>query len=307
MRSLLLLLCTTVSAAALQIPLNGQEDPQVRTQAYSQFNRTLIVTTVGRVTNITFGVSERIKRVMMGQDNSPLATPDPEKLKNVPLRNNLPLTAVDVGVTDLLVITALPDDSERTYQFIVKVKPAVKGEEDPEAVYGLVFTYPREEQAVKQQVVQQSYKEKKELKAKQEAEARLATDIFYGKRNYRYFGQASTGSQDIAPYEVSDNGRLTAFRYPGNMAVPTLYTVDSPAWCDPKSEPPSWYMKAPEKTVQSSVKDDMLVVHQTAQHFRARLGQKVVEVYNCGYDPIGENPGTGTGDPSVVRRVISTK
>ena len=76
-----LLLCSAaVPAIALDTPAPGREDSHVRTVAYSQFNRTLIVGTVGRVTNITFSPTERIKRVVMGVDNGPIVGPDPKQL-----------------------------------------------------------------------------------------------------------------------------------------------------------------------------------------------------------------------------------
>ena len=50
----------------------------MRTVVYSQFNRTLIIGTVGRVTNITFSPTERIKRVVMGARQRPDRGAGPE-------------------------------------------------------------------------------------------------------------------------------------------------------------------------------------------------------------------------------------
>jgi type IV secretion system protein VirB9 len=285
-----LLLCSAAAPAlALDTPAPGREDSHVRTVAYSQFNRTLIVGTVGRVTNITFSPAERIKRVVMGVDNGPIVAPDPKKLGPSPLLNNLFLRCEKTGSADLLAITLLPDGSERTYQFLVRIDEAPKdGSDEADAIYGLVFTYPREEKAVAQQQAAAAWKARNEAEQKRAAEARLATDVFYGVRNWKYVAQGT--DRALAPYEVSDNGRLTAFRYPGNTDVPTIYTVDA---------------SGAEHATRPEAKDDMLAVPQTAEHFRLRLGRRVLEIYNRGYDPIGQNPGTGTSSPDVVRTVVS--
>ena len=49
-----------------------------------------------------------------------------------------------------------------------------------------------------------------------------------------------------------------------------------------------------------------MVVQTTAAHFRLRLGEQVLEIYNRSYDPVGQNAGTGTTSPDVVRTVVSS-
>jgi type IV secretion system protein VirB9 len=114
--------------------------------------------------------------------------------------------------------------------------------------------------------------------------------------------------KDIAPTEVHDNTRLTALRYPGNMGHPAVFKVNDgvqgkPSICQGQ-RPTSAELQAPEQTVDTTVVDDMIVVQQTAPHFRLRSGDEVLDLYNCDYDPIGSNPGTGTTSPDVVRHVI---
>ena len=304
--SLVVLLCTAaMPALALEEPQPGKLDPHVRTAIYSPADRTMIVASTGRVTNITFSPQERIKRVVMGKDDGPIAPPDPKSLGQDGLVNNLPLRAVAPGMSDLLVITLMPDASERTYQFLVRVKAATKdGDDDPDATYALAFTYPHEEHAAAVQQAAMTWKEKKAAKEREAAEARMATDVFYGPRNWKYL---ATGDTSIAPYEASDNGYLSAFRYPGNTTVPSIFLVDSPAWCDLHRPPPAEYLKAPERTARVTNTADLTVVQQTAEHYRMRLGQKVVDVFNCGYDPVGHNPGTGTTTPDVVRQVVTQR
>ncbi len=50
----------------------------------------------------------------------------------------------------------------------------------------------------------------------------------------------------------------------------------------------------------------MVVVQTTARMFTLRDGQKVLRVINQGFDPVGRNPGTGTGTPDLARTVRSS-
>jgi type IV secretion system protein VirB9 len=95
----------------------------------------------------------------------------------------------------------------------------------------------------------------------------------------------------IEPTEVSDNGRQTAFRFPGNMRVPTIYTAAP---------------DGSEMIVPYTMVGDTVVVQTTARIFTLRDGQKVLRVINQGFDPVGRNPGTGTGTPDLARTVRST-
>jgi type IV secretion system protein VirB9 len=292
--ALAFLLCTTVSAYALDAPMPGKEDAHIRTVPYSAMNRTKIIATVGRITTITFSPQEQIERVLFGQPDAPIQGPDPKEVGQQAMINNLPLIGKRVGKTDVVVITKLmPEGQERTYQIFADVHSTKDGDDDPDATYGLVYTYPQQVQQAKveqQQAAVMTWKQKQEEKKKQVAEARLATDIYYGDHNWRYEAQGK--DKQIAPAEAFDNGRLTGLRFPGNTELPTVYIVD-----------PS----GTEHTAQTWAWNDLVVVQQVAEHMRLRLGPAVLEVWNRAYDPVGNNPGTGTTSPTVVRQVVSTK
>ncbi len=306
--ALIALLCSVaLPAMALDEPAPpGKEDPNVKVVAYSQFNRTVIYATVGRMTNVTFSNDERIRRVTFGVDDGPIAAPDPKKVGPAPMFNNLPLQGKFEGVVDVVVQTLLPDGGERNYLMLIKVRPAPSdGKEDPTATYGLLYTYPREQKAVAQEQAAAAWRVKKAADVKKIAEDRLAVDPFYGQRNFKYLAHGY--DRDLAPTEASDNGRITALRYPGNMEIPTVLRV-----VDTKPGIPDVCFtgqvsddKGEEHAVSTTQYDDMIVIQQTAPHFRLRLSEKkVLEIYNCGWDAIGNNPGTGTTSPEVIRRVV---
>jgi type IV secretory pathway VirB9-like protein len=299
---------------ALLVAVPAYADQAVRTEVYSPQSRTSLVIQQGRVTNITFNVMERIKRIV-AVEPGPISTLGKDNANQEPLVNNLPIFGNSPGTTNLVVITLSPDGMERSYLFTVRVVPTPPdGGEDPAATFGLTFSYPKGvapaeavRQAATPQVALVSWKQKQTAKDKETVEERLNSDVFFGPQNLKYLAQGT--SRDIAPVSASDNGRLTAFRYPGNLGVPSVFVVQDakPGIPDVCTTGRSTDNQAPEQTVQATIDGDVVVVQRTAAHFRLRAGTDVIEIYNCGYDPIGQKPGTGTSSPDVVRRVITSQ
>jgi len=95
----------------------------------------------------------------------------------------------------------------------------------------------------------------------------------------------------VEPAEVSDNGRQTAFRFPGNRRVPTIYAAAP---------------DGSETIVAYTMAGDTAVVQTTARMFTLRDGQEALRIVNQGFDPVGRNPGTGTGTPDLSRTVRSS-
>jgi type IV secretion system protein VirB9 len=312
MRTLALLLLSTVSAAALSLPETAGKDAQVRTVAYDPMDRVKMVLTLGRVSVVRFNEMEVVKRAIFGSEDGPVTSLKRDQADQQPLINNLPLFGNTLGKTNLVVITSSPDGREHSYMFWLEVRKGPSdGSDDPEATYGLQFTYAVQEKAAAAVVAKQTWKEKQDAKMKEVAEARLNTDVFFGGiQNWSYMAQSQF--HDIVPVEAHDNGRITAFRYPGNMRIPSVFIVSNGpqriADICTTGKPSKEDSLGDEQVPQVTQMDDMVIVQQTAPHMRLRLGEhEVAEVYNCAWDKIGVNPGTGTGTGEVVRRVVSTK
>ena len=302
----------TVPAFALSTPEPSQKDAHVRTEIYDPANRTLLVLQQGMVTNVTFDPMEMIKRIVFGDEDGPVTSLKKDDGNQNPLINNLPLFGKVVGRTDMVVITQSPSTGgqERAYLFAVQVVAAPKdGSEAPDATFSLSFTYPIQQKQAAQQVAAVSWKEKQAAKMQAVAESRLNTDVFYGQQNWAYM--AMSNFRTIAPIEAHDNGRLTALRYPGNMDHPAIFKVldgaQAPSAVCKGGKPTKDELNAPEQMVSTVVMDDMIVVQQTAQHFRLRAGDQVADIFNCAWDAIGTNPNTGTTSPDVYRRVVTSK
>jgi len=91
------LLCTALLVAAVP----GYADEAIRTDAYSPQSRTSLVIQQGRVTNITFNVMERIKRIV-AVEPGPISTLGKDSSNQEPLVNNLPIFGKSPGATNLV-------------------------------------------------------------------------------------------------------------------------------------------------------------------------------------------------------------
>lgn len=285
-----LLLTTALSfpALAAQDPRPGRWDARVRTVPYSAMNVVRVQARALTSTQITFAADETIT-------SGAVAVGDAEAWQVAPMGNILFLKPVEVRqATNMQVVTQRKDGSFRSYQFELTARPATSiapGQvasldntvpaPDVLTPFAIQFVYPEDERAAaiaKRNATAAFQGEKL-------AENRLAVDYFYGPRNWRY---AAQGSKAIEPAEVSDNGRLTAMRFPGSAALPTIYTVAA---------------DGQETIVPYALHGDVAVVSTTAHEFRLRLGGEVVRVLNLSYNARGINPGTGTTSPEIVRSV----
>lgn len=288
------LLVSTVLAGpahAVQEPRAGRWDARVRTVPYNAMNPVRLVGSTFTSTQVIFAVGETVTHVAIGDAEAWLPQPTGNLLFIKPVEVRQP--------TNMQVVTTRPDGSIRSYQFELVARPApsttgaqvasldgtVPRPTGPATPFAIQFVYPedaREEAIANRRRVAAGAGE-------QDAQARLAVDFFYGPRNWRYTAQ---GSRSIEPAEVSDNGRLTAFRFPGRSTVPTIYVIA------PDGQ---------ESIVPYSMRGDLAVVSTTAKEFRLRYGSEVLRVFNLAFDPIGQNPGTGTTTPEVIRTIRESR
>ncbi|ONF49433.1 TrbG/VirB9 family P-type conjugative transfer protein [Methylobacterium radiotolerans] len=254
-------------AAAEQRPRSGGYDPRVRTVAYNPMNVVRVVGGPRSSTQIVFAPGEEVTQVAIGDSEAWLAQPT---------ANILFLKPTAPRTTNAQVVTRLSDGRLRSYQF--QLVPARHGEHP---IYAVNFTYPEDARAARAVASAQAAASALERVSQQ----RLALSWAEGARNWRYVAQ---GSKMLEPTEVSDNGRQTAFRFPGNMRIPTIYTA------------------APDGTetiVPYTVVGELVLVQTTAREFTLRDGQEVTRIINQGFDPVGQTPRTGTGTADLTRTV----
>ena len=104
--------------------------------------------------------------------------------------------------------------------------------------------------------------------------------------NTQYSIAEGTGSQDIVPTLVYDDGRFTYLRFPGNREVPAVFHVLG---------------DGSETLVNARMEDDMLVVDRVSRKLMLRAGSAVVGLWNEAFDRDGRPPGDGTTVPGVQR------
>ena len=104
--------------------------------------------------------------------------------------------------------------------------------------------------------------------------------------NTQYSVAEGTGSQDIVPTLVFDDGRFTYLRFPGNREIPAVFHVLGDGG---------------ETLVNARMEDDLLVVDRVSRRLMLRAGSAVVGLWNESFDLDGKPPGDGTTVPGVQR------
>ena len=199
-------------ARAEQAPRPGGFDPRVQLVAYNPLDVVRIVGCPTNSTQITFAAGEEITQVAIGDAEAWLAQPAANMLflKPTELR----------AATNAQIVTRRPDGSLRSYQLRLVAEPTGEGTGSAlgSTMYAVHFRYPQDERA--ERAARRAQAAERGLE--RDAQVRLASAWAEGPRNWRYVAQ---GSAALEPAEVSDNGRQTAFRFPGSRRVPVIYAV----------------------------------------------------------------------------------
>ena len=261
-------------ARSEQVPVTGPRDPRVRTVVYDPMNVVDITGVIRAATVVEFASAETVETVAGGDSTSWIVAPSGNLLFLKPTQALPP--------SNLVVVTRRPDGAKRSYVFDLTVREGDIARSTPETYFKVVFRYPADEAAARRERLERDA----QAAAKRAAGGRLDVDFFYGTRNWAYTAQ---GALALQPTEVSDNGQVTVFRFPGNMEVPVIYEVKA---------------DGTEAIVSRTVRDDQVVVDATARQFRIRAGGQVLCIFNRRYDAVGQHQATGTVSPDVSRQVV---
>lgn len=269
-------------AHAAQVPASDRYDTRMRLVTYNRGEVVHLSTIVAATMVISFGSNETVTAV---------AETDTMHLAAVPKGNFLFLkTSAPLVLQPIVVLTQLPGGHLRRYVFEIKtVNDTSTADGTTDVYYSVQFTYPAEEAAAARARAAAEAARTAQLNMK--ARARAANEImasertnpYVGPRNYRYVAQ---GNRSLAPVSIWDNGYSTVLTFPGNTAIPSLFIINP----DGK-----------EATATYSVHGNSVEIGQTAREIRLRYGGTVLNIYNLGYNTVGNNPGTGTVSPNVTR------
>jgi len=271
----------SVPAWAEEYPIAGVHDPRVRFVSYDPANVVRVQAADLRSTMLQFGDDETIDVVAIG---------DQEAWSFSKVRNLLFLrpSLQPPRRTNAQVVTLRRDGSQRVYQLdLVPVAAATLVSDSPSqgGAFAIDFRYPTDLAAARRKAAA----ERAGQIAAEASKQRLESAYFTGIRNWAYVAR---GSIAIQPSAVSDNGKTTVFRFPGNTSQPAIYEITP----DGK-----------EQIASVTNDNDLVIAHTTARGWRLRMGEEVCEVWNVGFDPVGENPRTGTVLPEVVRTIRETR
>jgi type IV secretion system protein VirB9 len=236
------------SARALDTPRAGPSDPRIKVIDYDPWAVVKVTGVFRTATQILLGQDEAILHVALGDATG----------WDVAAEKNILFVKPKAprGPTNLIVTTSRPGGGTRHYTFELSTRAGSAA---------AVLT--AEAAALERKVL----------------ELRLDRAVVEGRRNLNY---AIQGSSALQPSEVSDNGRFTVLRFPGNQPVPTLYQVES---------------SGTESLVPFDVRGEFVVVHAVVRELRLRRGREVLCIYNQAFEPYGARPGTGTAASDVER------
>lgn len=277
---LLLLAC---EGHAEERPVAGRNDPRMRYVAYNPDEIVHLSTAVGATLVVTFGASETVTAV---------AVSDSKDLAALPRGNYLFFKARAALPPQPVIVLTTTQTGSRRYVFNVTTKPMESLDAtQPDLYYSLQFTYPADEVAARQRAAADRQEALRAQAAVREAKRLHDTldertgNPYVGARNWHYVAQ---GNRSLTPLEVFDNGYTTVFHFPGNVRIPSIYTINP----DGK-----------EATANYSVKGEYVEVGQVSRGWRLRDGQTVLSIWNSAFSPLGNVPGTGTVSPGVQRVV----
>jgi type IV secretion system protein VirB9 len=291
----------TSPAFALQKPDGSKNgDPRVCDVKYDPNNIVDAVTIQGAEVSIHFGQNEKIIDVAPS-DTEHLRYFISNVLNVLWLKAKYPMHAQPIGVRTTredgatrdysLQWTALPAPAElRPVRLAANGAVSVEdigADAGPTPCYTIRYTYAAEFTAA--QIA--AWKARKAKEAADAAEIALHRSIASGGTNIRYVAQGDSTLAPIPPDQqtpaISDDGFTTTLRFPGNQKIPVI--LARTAACDRRS-----YGHEAELTGMTTEQNGVVKIHGTLQY-----------IENRAFNPVGNNPGTGTTSAGITRDVGS--
>lgn len=329
----------TVAALALAPPARAAvtpapcgPDPRERCVAYAPGQIVRLYAAPGSTLAVELPAGERIafvgasdnqllqgglaaERVAVGSD--PSSTADPNLMTSVPKVNGdtgnfvmiKPLRHLEPQPLTVLSWWTNPGNGAqevRRHTFELRTRPGELTEDVPDTFFAVRYSDPVGARIVAEAARRDAAARWTAQRAEREeraAAARLVQAAALGTvhRNGAYDGQGTAADRAaLAPAPsatepaVWDDGQRTFLRYPGNRRPPMPYQV-----LPDGTEAVVGQSTNPDPTTHGSI----LVLHGVFPMIRLRDGDRVLCLVNRAYNPTGQNPGTGTVSPDVLRVV----
>lgn len=240
----------TLCIAALAFAASqAHADSRIRTRSYAENTVYSLTGHFGFQTVIEFNDDEIIENVAIGDSISWQVTPN--RRGDVIILK--PIAAAPP--TNMTVVTSL-----RHYFFELNARSAAEAKPG-DMVYVLRFTYPGGKKAAQAAAAEAvAY-----VTEKAETPEDRATN-----REYSY-----SGSREIVPSLVFDDGRATYFRWPEGAPTPAVFLIGG---------------GGKESIVNHGYEAGFIVVDRVAQEFSLRHGDFETRIYNDAFTPIDPGP-----------------
>lgn len=287
-------LLAPVSALAVADPVPGPEDSRVRSTPYDPQQVVRLTSTGLSPLQVILEAGEKPVTIA-----GAMVFTDPKQAKDWlarPSGNVLilqPLRQMEPSVLFVRTITA--DGQERHYAFELHTREGSVADLDDKAAYMTVQFVYKPHPTPEQVAAAQARREATRLAAAERAtKARLELAQLNAPRNYNYDKRDPEGCPLLAPVYVFDDGSRTTLVFAPHAMLPEIYTINQ----DGK--------EAIATTINDTTPTGLQVVLPSVQReLRLRRGGKVCALRDNAFDPVGSQPGGGTGtvSPDVVRQV----
>ena len=260
-----MLICLSLSAAALETPRKSRQDNRIQYVAYDSADVTRVNAANGYITTIIFQDGEVVTNYGSGYSTA---------WEFSTARNYFFLIFKDKdGTTNLVIVT-----NKRVYNFDVHLV-----EKEQNATYKLTFSYPLDEAILKEQEKNKAILDN----LLKQNDPNTAKQSKYSNYNYSMNFGASANSRFLGPVEAFDDGRFTYFKFKENIDFPAIYSVNSDG----------------ESILNSHVEQGYLVVHGVYKEFRLRAGSDVVGIYNDAFSGGSISSDSGTTVKNLNRDI----
>ena len=291
-------LLAPVPALAAAEPTPGPKDSRVRNIVYDP-QQVVIATSTGQTPlQFVFDAGEKavmvagmLVQVIGDKGEVPADAKDwlAKKSGNVLILQ--PLRQVEPSM--LFVRTVMADGHDRPYAFELRTRDGSMTDAADKAAYMMVqFTY---KPVPTPEAIAAWRARREQLQAAatdRVVQAKFARS--QANRNYAYEKRDPEGCPLLAPVYAFDDGTRTTLIFAPHATLPEVYTINQ----DGK--------EAVATTINETLPTGLQVVIPTVQReLRLRRGGKVCALRNNAFDPVGREPGGGSGtiSPDVVRQV----
>jgi type IV secretion system protein VirB9 len=261
----------TVEAAG--VPAPGATDHRIRSAAYDREQVYTVTGFYGYATTLLFRDGERVRDVLLGD-------PDAWDVRASANALTVKPKAMEPD-TSMVVLT-----NERSYVFDVRAKPPRKtaaGQAlDRDQSFLIRFNYP-EQEAARARAETAAAEAREQAQRQLDAERRVVAHLPDRAPNRKF---SFSGSRDLAPVEVWDDGTFTYLRFAKEQPLPAVYTVG----------PDGQEVIAPKHFERG-----VLTIQNVAQRLVLRKGALVTCLWNEGGERRTEYEASGTSDRAGAR------